>query len=701
MASIKHLVDLDLNKNQLLNTVVQNLAVAPGSPADGQIYWDTADDTLYVWSVDGNTWIDLGSDGITNLSYTAGVSNGVVTSDTGTDATIPLADGTNAGLFSAAEKTKLSGIEANAKDDQIASEVVSSASGNLVATNVQSALEELQGDIDGLESATNTLTKTQTSAVEVDINLENDLTGNGSDITIDAATTSVAGVMSAADKTKLDGVEANAKDDQTAAEVSYDNSTSALTATNVRDAIDELEQEIDALDAETNDLSITHNAGDVDIAIENGADITIDAATTSLSGVMSGADKTKLDGIATGAEVNVDTNITVVEAASTVAINSSTGTNDTIAAATQSLAGVMTAADKVILDNLSTNEAAIYNNAGTPALHADITKAEVQTLLNFEDNADVTDTANVTAAGAVMDSELTDEAAVKALDQGVATTDTPTFAGIITAGNVDGRDVSVDGTKLDGIEALADVTDATNVNAAGAVMNSDATTAAMDFVVDEDDMVSDLATKVPTQQSVKAYVDAEIADALASEMTYRGAYDASANPDSSAAKGDTFTVTVAGSGVSSYWSTALSVGDMIIAETANPSSEADWTEINKNIDDIVSASTTAKGIIELATQTEVNTGTDTTRAITPSRLRSHLGITATLSTTLTFSDTIGDGSTTSIPVTHSIGNQFVQATVYEGTTKVECEIQLTSSSVTTFVFNVAPTTNQFRVVITG
>lgn len=63
--------------------------------------------------------------------------------------------------------------------------------------------------------------------------------------------------------------------------------------------------------------------------------------------------------------------------------------------------------------------------------------------------------------------------------QAVATTDTPLFAGIsivgniIVGGDVDGRDVSVDGTKLDGIEAAADVTDATNVNAAGAVMWTD------------------------------------------------------------------------------------------------------------------------------------------------------------------------------------------------------------------------------------
>lgn len=67
-----------------------------------------------------------------------------------------------------------------------------------------------------------------------------------------------------------------------------------------------------------------------------------------------------------------------------------------------------------------------------------------------------------------------------------------------------------DETKLDGIEAGADVTDAANVDAAGAVMNSDSSTAAMSFVIDEDNMASNLATKVPTQQSVKAYVDAAV-----------------------------------------------------------------------------------------------------------------------------------------------------------------------------------------------
>ena len=44
----------------------------------------------------------------------------------------------------------------------------------------------------------------------------------------------------------------------------------------------------------------------------------------------------------------------------------------------------------------------------------------------------------------------------------------------------------------------------------GAVMNSDSSTASMSFVIDEDNMASDSATKVPTQQSVKAYVDANV-----------------------------------------------------------------------------------------------------------------------------------------------------------------------------------------------
>jgi hypothetical protein len=90
-------------------------------------------------------------------------------------------------------------------------------------------------------------------------------------------------------------------------------------------------------------------------------------------------------------------------------------------------------------------------------------------LAGIEAGADVTDTANVTAAGALMDTEVTNLAEVKAFsssDYATATQGTTADAAlprtggamtgaITTNSTFDGRDVSVDGTKLDGIEANA------------------------------------------------------------------------------------------------------------------------------------------------------------------------------------------------------------------------------------------------------
>lgn len=68
---------------------------------------------------------------------------------------------------------------------------------------------------------------------------------------------------------------------------------------------------------------------------------------------------------------------------------------------------------------------------------------------------------------------------------------------ITVSGTVDGRDVSTDGSKLDGIEASADVTDTANVTAAGALMDSEVTNLAEVKAFDS----SDYATAA---QGVKA-----------------------------------------------------------------------------------------------------------------------------------------------------------------------------------------------------
>ena len=76
------------------------------------------------------------------------------------------------------------------------------------------------------------------------------------------------------------------------------------------------------------------------------------------AGFMTGADKTKLDGIAAGAQVNVPTNLTTSTSATTLTVNSDTGTDAILPAATTSVAGVMTATDKTKLDGIASGATA-------------------------------------------------------------------------------------------------------------------------------------------------------------------------------------------------------------------------------------------------------------------------------------------------------------------------------------------------------
>ena len=196
-------------------------------------------------------------------------------------------------------------------------------------------------------------------------------------------------------------------------------------------------------------------------------------------------DKTKLDGIEAGADVTDTTNVTAAGAlmdseVTNLAAVKAFDPTDYATSAQGSLA------DSAVQpgDSPSFGSVTVTGTVDGRDVAADGTKLD-----GIEAGADVTDTTNVTAAGALMDSEVTNLAAVKAFDpadyataaQGsladsaVQPNDSPSFGSITVTGTVDGRDVAADGTKLDGIEAGADVTDTANVTAAGALMDSEVT----------------------------------------------------------------------------------------------------------------------------------------------------------------------------------------------------------------------------------
>ena len=52
---------VNLNKNELQNAAIQNLATAPATPASGQVYLNTVDNNLYIRI--GAAWVDLTSQG--------------------------------------------------------------------------------------------------------------------------------------------------------------------------------------------------------------------------------------------------------------------------------------------------------------------------------------------------------------------------------------------------------------------------------------------------------------------------------------------------------------------------------------------------------------------------------------------------------------------------------------------------------------
>lgn len=111
--------------------------------------------------------------------------------------------------------------------------------------------------------------------------------------------------------------------------------------------------------------------------------------------------------------------------------------------------------------------------------------------------------------------------------------------------------------------------------------------------------ITDVTNPTAAQDAAtKNYVDTTFAGSGA--LIYQGGYDATtAAPSVGVKKGWTYAVTKAGTGnPAGFWSPTLEIGDLVIANIDTPTTAADWTEINKNID---VATATVQGIANFPT----------------------------------------------------------------------------------------------------
>jgi hypothetical protein len=172
---------------------------------------------------------------------------------------------------------------------------------------------------------------------------------------------------------------------------------------------------------------------------------------------------------------------------------------------------------------------------------------------------------------------------VQLADQGGSSTE-DTYQNTFTGKTLNGSELptySTDNVVTQGA-SLETAIGELDLELSNATLNTDTNISANAWVKNSTTLAEDSDFYVPTQKAVKAYVDA----VTTSEMTYKGAYDAATNtPDLDTTPGtinigDMYTVTVEGA----FYSTTVQVGDVLIAEVANASTEAEWTIVQKDTD---------------------------------------------------------------------------------------------------------------------
>lgn len=232
----------------------------------------------------------------------------------------------------------------------------------------------------------------------------------------------------------------------------------------------------------------------------------------------------------------------------------------------------------------------------------------------------------------------------------------------------------------------------------------------------------------------KNYVDTTLAGSGA--LIFQGGYNASVAPPTGAAvlKGFTYVVTTAGDG-SGFFTTTLEIGDLIIANSDNPTTEADWTEVQSNID---KATNTIEGISKFLVANGFASGmtagqpaipsqtaftaegsassvpvittnafgavtaiTDTAIAIATSQVTGFDAAVDTLIEATQFKANIGNGSATSYVVNHALNTRDVIVQIYDNNTyeTVQCKVIRTDVDNVTISTAAAASNAGLRVVI--
>ena len=325
-----------------------------------------------VLSAADKTKLDgLNTDSINDISVTSNANKATITfvSDNGnkedisTTIDFPISTTTAAGTMSAKDKTELDRIntanfalgavtpaastvgiaasKTNVTDGTTAANNITLPAATQSAAGVLSAADKTKVDrITGTNHVISQPTTTATSRVITITGINpTDNKAVSSSITLPEVSETQAGLASASDKKTLNAI-------KTLGNSSHLNDGNCWTRTASNVAINFTCTDVSGNSTNTNS--------------KNEHSVNIGAASSTLAGVMTSTDKTELDRITTanfalGAVTPAASSVAIAATKTTISTGVSAANNITLPAATASVAGVMTAADKVKLDTTLPN----------------------------------------------------------------------------------------------------------------------------------------------------------------------------------------------------------------------------------------------------------------------------------------------------------------------------------------------------------
>lgn len=675
----KILNNLDFSKNEIQNARIQNLSSAPGTPVEGQMYYDTTKKQLGVYS-----------NGIWEYKLTTSTSTSLGTSDTISPTQNAIKSYVDTGLGTK-QATLVSGT-------------------NIKTINSTSLLGS--GDI-AISGATNlSIANRTTNTLDV-------LSDTGTDVTLPAATTSLSGLLTGSDKTKLDGIATGATANTgtvtsvaaiTLGTSGTDLGSSVATGTttpvitlNVPTASATNRGALSSTDWSTfNNKQATLVSG-TNIKTVGGVTLLgsgdVSVGVTSVAALTLGTTGTDVgSSVANGTSTAVITlNIPTASATNRGALSSTDwSTFNNKQAALVSGTSIKTINSTSLLASGDIAIPIVRTGAGVPGAglgnNGDIYyRTDNTNALWFKSGGSWAEQGGAVIPGGGTTTQILAKASNTNFETEWIDLEAVTSVAALTIGTT--------GTDLSSSVATSTTTPVITLNVPtasatnrGALSSTDWSTfnnkqAALGATLEIDNITSNNNTTFPTTKAVRAYV----ATLTSSAFVYIGAIDCSTNPNYPAGtKGEYRRVSVAGK-IGGASGIAVTAGDSIICNTSNAGGYqatvgTNWDIIQGNLED---ATTSLKGVVQLATSAEAKAKSDTAKAVTPASLADFPRMYVTTLTGSTGSPV------TAYTVTHNLGTRNVMVQIREAMSpygEVIVDNEATTTNTVTVTFAVAPTT---------